>query len=460
MINLKNKNIFDNFDFYRNNQSIKNIEKFYGLRIIDLLMHFPNSINNNNLTSKLTWNHEEKFTSIDVKIIKYEKRFNKRSPLKVIGMNEENQLLNILFFNISEFQMKNILSVNQVYRVSGKINVKNGNFQMIHPTNIFKNKDLHFFDKYEPKYDLSRKGINQKILRKLIKNNINYFISSNLPSEWIIDKFKQKEWKSFKKTLQEIHSPQTISEVSRLEQNRRRLAFDELLSSFLTFYKLKNKFSLKNFNKKVLNSQLSSSIIKEFPFKLTKDQLNALNDIKKDLLSNKKMYRLIQGDVGSGKTIVALLIIADLFRSGYQSVVMVPTEILAKQHLNYFRELLSSLDIKIEILTSKTNQKDKQRIYKELSSNKIHVLIGTHSVYNPLVKFHNLGLIVIDEQHKFGVRQRINLLEKAKTVIHLLCLQRQFLEVCLLLFMVKFQFQILRPNLLEEKYNHFYNKTK
>ena len=120
------------------------------------------------------------------------------------------------------------------------------------------------------------------------------------------------------------------------------------------------------------------------------------------------MYRLIQGDVGSGKTIISLLTILDFIKSGFQCFIMVPTEVLAQQHLQYFKNYLSKLNIEIEILTSKT--KKKSEIYKKLICNKIQLLIGTHSVYNKSIKFKNLGLVVIDEQHKFGVKQRICLL--------------------------------------------------
>ena len=154
---------------------------------------------------------------------------------------------------------------------------------------------------------------------------------------------------------------------------------------------------------------MSNEIQRKLSYKLTKDQLTTLQDIKYDLSLKKQMYRLIQGDVGSGKTIVALLIVADVIKSGFQVVLMAPTEILANQHFDYFNKLLSPLNIKTEMLTGKT--KNKKDIYARLKKKEIDILIGTHSVYNSSIEFYKLGLIVIDEQHKFGVRQRINLRE-------------------------------------------------
>ena len=196
-----------------------------------------------------------------------------------------------------------------------------------------------------------------------------------------------------------------------LEKNRQRLAYDELLASYIIFYELKKKINLKNNIPPILNYELSNEIQRKLSFKLTKDQLTTLQDIKYDLSLKKQMYRLIQGDVGSGKTIVALLIVADVIKSGFQVVLMAPTEILANQHFDYFNKLLSPLNIKTEILTGKT--KNKKDIYARLAKKNIDILIGTHSVYNSSIEFYKLGLIVIDEQHKFGVRQRINLLEKS-----------------------------------------------
>ena len=174
MVNLKNKNIFDHFEFYRSNKSIKNIINFFGERLIDLYMHFPNSINNNNLIPKLNLNDEDTFITVDIEVLNYENRFNKRSPFKVLCKDTHNQLINILYFYMNVYQIKNILSLNEKYRISGKLSIKNRNFQMIHPTNIFKEQDKNNFDYFEPKYDLARKSINQKILRRFIKNILIY----------------------------------------------------------------------------------------------------------------------------------------------------------------------------------------------------------------------------------------------------------------------------------------------
>ena len=411
MNNLKKKNIFNNFDFLRTNLTIKNITSFFGKRIIDLFTHMPLSINKNILVEEIKPNHFESIISCDLLIIKYEKKYNRNAPFKILCENKKKQIVELLFFNMNEFQIRNYIKLHKIYRISGKLVYVRNRLQFVHPEGVLEEKDFFYFDKFEPKYDLSRKRINKKIFRKFIKNHLNILKSFNFPEEWILKKFRKKNWNSFKDSLLQLHNPNSLCELRSLEKNRQRLAYDELLSSYIMFYELKKKINLKNNIPPISNYELSNKIQRGLSYKLTKDQLRTLQDIKNDLLLKKQMYRLIQGDVGSGKTIVALLTIADVIKNGFQVVLMAPTEILANQHFNYFNKLLSPFNIKTEILTGKI--KNKKDIYARLKKNDIDILIGTHSVYNSSIEFFKLGLIVIDEQHKFGVRQRINLLEKS-----------------------------------------------
>ncbi|MBD22637.1 MAG: ATP-dependent DNA helicase RecG, partial [Alphaproteobacteria bacterium] len=336
--------------------------------------------------------------------------YNKKSPLKIITKTKSEQILNILFFgNFKSFYVKK-LTINNLYRVTGKLQFFSNSYQIIHPTNIFNQEKFKYFENIEPNYNLSRKKINKKKFRELVLSSLNILENYEFPKEWILDKFKDKKWLSFKESLKLIHNPKKNISKNESENLRKRLAYDELLANLLVFQKLKKKKKEKN---KILIKSFSNSkqIISKLDFKLTKDQLLTYEEIKKDISGYNKMYRLIQGDVGSGKTIISLLAVLDFISAGFQCVIMVPTEILAKQHLEYFQSYLSKLNIKIKMLTSKT--KNKNEIYEDLISNKIHLLIGTHSVYNKSIKFKKLGLVVIDEQHKFGVKQRINIIQKS-----------------------------------------------
>ncbi|MAI60693.1 MAG: ATP-dependent DNA helicase RecG [Rickettsiales bacterium] len=306
--------------------------------------------------------------------------------------------------------MYNKFNIGSSYRISGKLYFFSNTFQFIHPYEVINEKNLNIFEELEPQYNLARKKINKKYFRKVILESLKMFKNISLPTEWINKKIiKKNKWEDFKNSLINIHTP--IKKSNDFRIYRERLAYDELLSNFLIFDKLK-KNKKKRCNFYVEDRSLSQKIIKSLEFELTKDQQSTVNEIKDELLNQKQIYRLIQGDVGSGKTIVSLLVIADVINSGYQCVLMAPTELLAKQHFNYFKEIFDKYKIHTELLTSKS--KKRKSIIEKVSENKIQLLIGTHSVYNKSLNFKNLGLVVIDEQHKFGVNQRIKLLEKSK----------------------------------------------
>ena len=405
---LKNKNIFSNFE--GTSSQIACIKKFFGERIIDTFIHFPINIKAKNLKKIIENDDIDKFVTIDLIIVKHQKPFNKKSPYKVSTKTSLGQKINILYFGgYKNFYTKKLL-LNEKYRITGKIQFFGNNFQFIHPKEILNSKDLIKFENIEPEYNLSRTKINNKFFRKFILKNIEILNSYKFPNEWINDKYLEKnKWLNFKKALLKIHNPLKLLNKNESESIRKRLAYDEILSNFLIFNSFRqnikeNKIKIKNFS-------LSQNIKKKIPFKLTPDQNKTLEEINNDLTSKKKMYRLIQGDVGSGKTIISLLAISDMINSGYQCVLMAPTELLAKQHYEYFFEYFNSFNINIALLTSKI--KNKSQIIKGINNSTIKLLIGTHAVYNKELNFNNLGLVIIDEQHKFGVNQRTNLLEKS-----------------------------------------------
>ena len=406
---LKTKNIFSNLEFNKKTIFISNIENFFGNRIIDTLIHYPKDIINKNLQEIFDKKDENKLITLDLKVIEHKKNYNKRIPYTIICKTKKNQLVNILFFNFYQRFFQNTLLLNKVYRVTGKLMFFSNSFQFIHPPSIIDEFKFSQFEEIEPEYDLSRKKINKKLFRNLVKDNLEIFKKYEFPDEWILKKFKKKEWLSYKESIINLHTPSKDSTIKNCEHIRKRLAFDELLSNFLIFNNLKKSVVKKNY-KQITSHTESNEIIKKLEFKLTKDQRKSLKEIKDDINSNKRMYRLLQGDVGTGKTIVALLVISDFVNAGFQAVLMAPTELLANQHYQYFKELLPK-KIKIELLTG--NVKNKDKIYEKVKEKKTDLLIGTHAVYNNSIKFKNLGIIIIDEQHKFGVNQRINLLEKS-----------------------------------------------
>ena len=402
------QNIFD--EIKGKSLQIANIKNYFGNRNIDILTQRPTKIIKKNLKTQLEFADVNNIVTVDLKILNHIKPFNIKSPYKILAVNTFGQKINILYFGSFKRFMYNKFNIGFFYRISGKLHFFSNTFQFIHPYEIINEKDIDKFEELEPQYNLVRKKINKKYFRKVILESLNIFKNIYLPSEWINrDIIQKNQWESFKNSLINLHTPEKC--YSNFKIYRKRLAYDELLSNFLIFDRLKknkqksNSFYVKDFS-------LSGRIIESLNFKLTKDQQSTIEEIKNELLNQKQIYRLIQGDVGSGKTIVSLLVIADVIKSGYQCVLMAPTELLAKQHFDYFREIFDNYNIQIELLTSKS--KNKKNIIDKVTNNKIQLLIGTHSVYNKSLHFKKLGLVVIDEQHKFGVNQRLKLLEKSK----------------------------------------------
>jgi ATP-dependent DNA helicase RecG len=206
-----------------------------------------------------------------------------------------------------------------------------------------------------------------------------------------------------------LHKPENIGKFKK--NFYQRLAFDEIFSTFLVNSEIRKKIKKIKKKKKFLDKAKQNKIINKLDFTLTNDQKKTLEEINNDLSSTNKMFRLLQGDVGSGKTIVSLLAAYNSINSGFQVAVMAPTEILARQHYNFAKKLFPK-EINIELISGKSEYKNKKEILKKLSNNEINIIFGTHAIFQKKVNFYNLGLIIIDEQHKFGVNQRKLLSDK------------------------------------------------
>ena len=221
-----------------------------------------------------------------------------------------------------------------------------------------------------------------------------------------MNKFGHITWNQ---AIKELHRPENIGKYK--DNFYQRLAFDEIFSTFLVNSEIRKKIRKVKKKSKSINIKNQNSIINKLEFTLTKDQNKALHEINKDLNSTNKMFRLLQGDVGSGKTIVSLIAALNTINSGFQVAFMAPTEILARQHYNLAKKIFSETK-KIEIISGKSEYKEKKEILKKLENNKVDIIFGTHAIFQKKVLFNKLGLIIIDEQHKFGVNQRKKLSDK------------------------------------------------
>ena len=375
---------------------------------IDLIFNFPYGLIDRTHCPKLNNLEVGKISTIFVKVRKHNFPRIRRLPNTVQCFDETGEI-NIVFFNSRENYIKEILPINSEVIISGKVNFYKNKYQITNPDYVTSINNEEKVTKIMPTY-ASLKGISNKTINKIYENIIKEI--PDVP-EWHRDHIiKNNKWFSFKDSLIQLHNPKKIEDLDKNSLTYERISFDEIFSNLLIFAQIKKKIATIYKKPKLFSSDQKLKLIKNLPFTLTKDQETIIKEIDDSLKSDKKMIRLLQGDVGSGKTIISIITGLNVVAAGYQVALMCPTEILATQHLNLIRSLTKGQDINVEILSSGINKKRQIEIKKELVEGKINFLIGTHSLFQETVSFSNLGLIIIDEQHKFGVRQRINLSDK------------------------------------------------
>ncbi len=383
----------------------KKIEK-----VNDLLWNLPYSSTDQSASTTLDKLEIGKIFTLKIKVIKYNFPRIRNLPNKIKCKDEHGEI-DLVFFNSREGYIRKILPLNEWVVVSGKINYFKNRYQITNPNYVTTLDKIGNVQSVIPKYSLTE-GISEKVYRKIIQT-----ILEEIPSidEWHDKKILEKmNFLSWKESLDNLHNPN--NELNINSNNYRRLVYDEIFANFLFLSKNRNKIKKIKKNTKSFSLDYSEKIINSLPFKLTDGQKRIINEINKDLMSSQRMFRILQGDVGSGKTIIAFLAAINVINAGYQCALMVPTSILAEQHSKLFQKLLqeSKLNIKFDLLTSKIDKTKRKQLLEDLQNNKINFLIGTHALFQKTINFKKLGLVIIDEQHKFGVRQRINFAKKGE----------------------------------------------
>ena len=370
--------------------------------IFDLLWHLPTSKIENSKVTNVGDIQIGKLQTIKLTPLKYNFPRIRRLPNRVVCQTKDIKI-DCVFFNSYEGYIKKILPLNTEIIISGKINFFRNKYQITNPTQVKESNEniLETQNKYSLTDGLT---INKY-------NNIINEVLKELPDldEWLNDDIKKKfnniKWKD---AILKIHSLDT-KEILKSKYYK-RLVFDELFAHFLLSSKIRTKIKKIKKSQKIFKD-CKEKLIQDLNFKLTNDQEAAIKIINEDLKSKSRMFRLLQGDVGSGKTIVSMIAAVNCINAGYQTSFMVPTEILAKQHFSFAKKYLPK-NVKIEMLTGKSKYADRKKILENLKLGKIDFLIGTHALFQKKVEYNKLGLIIIDEQHKFGVRQRKELSEK------------------------------------------------
>jgi len=371
--------------------------------IFDLLWKLPKSYTDRSFNSKIKDLRIGEVQTLTVVPKKYLFPRIRNLPNKVLCTDDTGEI-DCIFFNSYEGYVKKILPIGREVTISGKIGFFRNKYQLTNPKYL--SEDSSLIKQKHNSYSLTE-GISEKIYNNIINQIILKLpILNEWHSENILKKFGNISWN---KAIKELHKPENIGNYKK--NFYQRLAFDEIFSTFLVNSEIRKK--IKRFKKKnkTLNINKQKNLINKLDFSLTKDQEKTLEEINNDLCSSTKMFRLLQGDVGSGKTIVSLLAAYNTVNSGFQVAVMAPTEILARQHYLFAKKIFSD-KLSIELISGKSNYKDKKDILKKLINHKVDIIFGTHAIFQKKVNFNKLGLIIIDEQHKFGVNQRKKLSDK------------------------------------------------
>ena len=371
--------------------------------IFDLLWHLPLAKIETSEDTEVENLQIGKIYNIKVVPIKYNFPRIRNLPNKVICQKNNNKL-ECIFFNSYEGYIKKILPLNKEVLIKGKAGNFRNNFQFINPSLV--NSDNSKIINNDNKYSVTE-GLNLSKYNQIVNNVFKKLpdLEEWLPTE-ISNFFDNVSWKE---SIIKIHN----NDINLIRSSKyfKRLVFDEIFANFLLSSKIRSKIKKIKKKNKIFDLNYQNKILKNLKFKLTNDQILALDKINNDMKSKQKMFRLLQGDVGSGKTIVSVIAALNAVKAGYQVAIMAPTEILAIQHYKYIEENFKNY-CNAELLTSKTEYKIKKKILNNLSNNKINILIGTHSLFQSRLSYNNLGLIIIDEQHKFGVNQRKRLSDK------------------------------------------------
>ena len=390
----------------------KLIARLAGLKVIDVLWHLPRELINRQVQPDAASAVAGEIATLTLKVIRHEPTRVKRQPYRV-RCSDGLEEVTLIFFHAKEDYIRKILPDGSLRVVSGTIDRFRGDTQITHPDYVLAPEDAKDLPLIEPVYPLTD-GLTLKTFGKAVRAALAEV--PDLP-EWQDKNFHDRQrWPSWSKALQAVHSPDGPNALMSENPARARLAYDELLANQLALQIMREKMKQRPGRKIKGNGRLRVQVEKALSFQLTTSQRLALAEISADMASPSIMLRLLQGDVGSGKTIVALFAMLDAVECGGQAALMAPTEILARQHMETIEPLVSPLGLKTAVLTGRDKGSVRRETLAGLASGEIDIAIGTHALFQKSVEMRDLMLAVIDEQHRFGVHQRLNLATKGRSV--------------------------------------------
>ncbi|MBB6224349.1 ATP-dependent DNA helicase RecG [Rhizobium leguminosarum] len=379
-------------------------------RVIDLIFHAPFSLIDRRNQPGIARAPQGAIVTITARVDRHQAppRGKSNVPYRVF-LHDETGELTLVFFRGQAAWLEKQLPIDTEVTVSGKVDWFNGRASMVHPDYIVRAEEAENLPLVEPIYPLTA-GLSPKTLRKIIDAALPRF--PELP-EWIDTALAQKQGlPTIRNSFHMLHEPRDPSDIDPQAPARRRLAYDEFLAGQLSLSLVRQRLRKVAGQPVQATGEISAKILKSLPFSLTSSQNVAIAEVLKDMAGTERMLRLLQGDVGSGKTLVALMAMAAVIESGGQAVLMAPTEILARQHHATISKFAASAGLGIEILTGRTKGREREEILERIASGAAQIIIGTHALFQDSVAYAKLMLAVVDEQHRFGVHQRLRLTAK------------------------------------------------
>lgn len=376
-----------------------------GPKVLDILWHLPVDVVDRSAAPRLADVKPGQVITVEITVDKHAPNQRKSQPYRIL-CKDESDAINLVFFHMGKAWIEKMLPVGEKRVISGRVEFYNGTPQIVHPDAVVKPEERDEIEKLEPVYPLTQ-GLTNKIVRKAVKGALPLIPS--LP-EWQDAAYKKRNgWPDWNNALKAAHFETETDEPLKA---RARLAYDELLANQLTLALVRARMKKKSGREFKPQGTLREKLLKALPFALTGAQQRSLKEIDADMASPLKMLRLLQGDVGSGKTIVAALAMLNAVECGAQAALMAPTEILALQHYEGLKPLFEELGLRVISLTGRNKGKDREVRLQQIANGAAQIVIGTHALFQESVEFADLGLAVIDEQHRFGVHQRLELSNK------------------------------------------------
>ncbi|MBN9489331.1 MAG: ATP-dependent DNA helicase RecG [Alphaproteobacteria bacterium] len=390
----------------------KLVEKLAGPLVVDLLWHLPFALVDRRHAPKVADAKAGEVATLTVTVERHLVPHSPRQPYRVWCEDESGRLC-LTFFNGREDYLRKLLPPGEVRVASGKIEIYQGEVQMTHPDHVVPLDQRESILRVEPVYGLTA-GITQKVAQKAISAAVGR--APDLP-EWQDPAYlAQQHWPNWKSALEQAHAPADETDLLPQHPARARLAFDELLASQLAVALVRHHNRALAGRVTEGDGQLRKRALASLPFDLTSSQKAAVAEIAADLAKPERMVRLLQGDVGSGKTLVALLAMLIAVESGAQAALMAPTELLARQHFATIAPLADAAGVSFALLTGRDGQRQKKATLDGLAAGTLQLVVGTHALLQEDVEFADLALAVVDEQHRFGVHQRMALSSKSHAV--------------------------------------------